>query len=55
MVILGLSFFYHDSSATLLKDGEILGAILEGGFSRKNKKIKRESRERDIPPEAERE
>ena len=35
MVILGLSFFYHDSSATLLKDGEILGAIQEERFSRK--------------------
>ena len=35
MNILGLSFFYHDSSATLLKDGAVTGAVQEERFSRK--------------------
>ncbi|MEK7208968.1 MAG: carbamoyltransferase [Patescibacteria group bacterium] len=35
MYILGLSFFYHDSSATLLRDGVVLGAVQEERFSRK--------------------
>ncbi|ATH09265.1 hypothetical protein BIY24_15335 [Halobacteriovorax marinus] len=33
--ILGISAYYHDSSATLLKDGEILASIEEEKFSRK--------------------
>tara|TARA_A100001388_G_scaffold277268_1_gene267740 strand:+ start:624 stop:2477 length:1854 start_codon:yes stop_codon:yes gene_type:complete len=33
--ILGLSCFYHDSAATLLKDGEIVAAVQEERFSRK--------------------
>ena len=33
--ILGISAFYHDSSATLLKDGLILGAVQEERFTRK--------------------
>ena len=33
--ILGISCFYHDSAATLLKDGEILSAVQEERFSRK--------------------
>ena len=34
MYILGISAFYHDSAACLLKDGEILSAT-EERFSRK--------------------
>jgi len=33
--ILGISAFYHDSAATLLRDGEILAAAQEERFSRK--------------------
>ncbi len=33
--ILGISAFYHDSAACLLRDGEILGAAQEERFSRK--------------------
>jgi len=33
--ILGISAFYHDSSATLLKDGLIVGAVQEERFTRK--------------------
>jgi len=33
--ILGLSCYYHDSAATLLKDGEIVAAAQEERFSRK--------------------
>ena len=32
--ILGISAFYHDSSATLLKDGEIIAAAQEERFTR---------------------
>jgi len=35
MVILGISAFYHDSAAVLLKDGKILAAAEEERFSRK--------------------
>lgn len=35
MYILGISAYYHDSSATLLKDGEIIAAVEEERFSRK--------------------
>ncbi len=35
MYILGISAFYHDSSACLIKDGKILSAIQEERFSRK--------------------
>jgi carbamoyltransferase len=35
MYILGLSFFYHDSAAALIKDGEIIAASMEERFSRK--------------------
>jgi carbamoyltransferase len=34
MKILGISSFYHDSSATLLIDGEIIAAVQEERFSR---------------------
>lgn len=34
MYILGLSFFYHDSAAALLKDGELVAAAEEERFSR---------------------
>jgi carbamoyltransferase len=34
MNILGLSFMYHDSSATLLTDGEVVAAAAEERFSR---------------------
>ena len=33
--ILGLSFFYHDSAAVLLKDGELVAAAQEERFTRK--------------------
>ena len=35
MYILGISAFYHDSSATLLKNGEIIAATQEERFTRK--------------------
>ncbi|MBU1076758.1 MAG: hypothetical protein KKH98_05655, partial [Spirochaetes bacterium] len=35
MNILGLSFFYHDSAAALLKDGKIVAASQEERFTRK--------------------
>ena len=35
MVILGISAFYHDSAAALLKDGEIVAAAQEERFTRK--------------------
>ncbi len=35
MYILGLSAYYHDSAAVLLKDGEIIAATQEERFSRK--------------------
>ncbi len=34
MYILGLSFYYHDSAAALLKDGELIAAAMEERFSR---------------------
>lgn len=34
-IILGISAFYHDSAAALLKDGEIIAAAQEERFSRK--------------------
>ena len=33
--ILGISCFYHDSAAALIKDGEIITAVQEERFSRK--------------------
>lgn len=35
MYILGISCFYHDSSASLLKDGEVIAAVQEERFTRK--------------------
>src|SRR3972149_4725275 len=35
MYILGLSCFYHDSAAALLKDGELVAAAMEERFTRK--------------------
>jgi carbamoyltransferase len=32
--ILGISAFYHDSAAALLRDGEIVAAVQEERFSR---------------------
>ena len=34
--VLGISAFYHDSAATLLKNGEIIAAAQEERFTRKN-------------------
>ena len=34
--VLGLSCFYHDSAAALLKDGVVVAACQEERFSRKN-------------------
>ena len=33
--VLGVSAFYHDSAAAILKDGEIVAAAQEERFSRK--------------------
>ena len=33
--IIGISCFYHDSAAVLLRDGEIISAVQEERFSRK--------------------
>ena len=35
MYILGISAYYHDSAAALIKDGEIIAAAQEERFSRK--------------------
>mgnify|MGYP003314222867 CR=1 FL=1 len=35
MYILGISAFYHDSAACILKDGEIIAAAQEDRFTRK--------------------
>ena len=35
MYILGISCFYHDSGACLIKDGQLVAAALEERFSRK--------------------
>lgn len=35
MIILGLSAFYHDSAAAIIKDGEIIAAAQEERFTRK--------------------
>jgi carbamoyltransferase len=35
MYILGISAFYHDSAATIIKDGEIIAAAQEERFTRK--------------------
>lgn len=35
MLVLGISAFYHDSAATLLRDGEIVAAVQEERFTRK--------------------
>ena len=35
MKILGLSCFYHDSAAALIKDGEIIAAAQEERFTRR--------------------
>ena len=34
MYILGISAYYHDSAATLIKDGKVIFAVEEEGFSR---------------------
>ena len=34
MIILGLSFFYHDSAAALVQDGVLIAAAEEERFSR---------------------
>ena len=35
MYILGISCYYHDASAALLKDGKIVAAVEEERFTRK--------------------
>jgi predicted NodU family carbamoyl transferase len=37
MHILGLSAFYHDSAACLVRDGEVVAAAQEERFTRKKK------------------
>lgn len=34
MIILGISCFYHDSAATIIKDGQIIAAVQEERFTR---------------------
>ena len=34
MYIIGISAYYHDAAAALIKDGEIIGAVQEERFSR---------------------
>ena len=36
MYILGISAFYHDSAACIIRDGEIIAAAQEERFSRVN-------------------
>ena len=36
MVILGISAFYHDSAACIIKDGKIIAAAQEERFTRKH-------------------
>jgi len=36
MYNLGISCYYHDSAAALLKDGHVVSAVEEERFSRKN-------------------
>src|ERR1039458_6729455 len=35
MIILGISAFYHDSAAALVRDGEVIAAAQEERFTRK--------------------
>ena len=35
MNILGISCFYHDSAASLVRDGEIIAAVQEERFTRR--------------------
>ena len=35
MYILGISCYYHDSAACIIKDGQVLAAVEEERFSRK--------------------
>jgi len=35
MYTLGISCYYHDSSAAILKDGKVIAAVEEERFSRK--------------------
>ncbi|MGH6840642.1 MAG: carbamoyltransferase N-terminal domain-containing protein, partial [Methylocella sp.] len=35
MLVLGISAFYHDSAAALVRDGEIVAAAQEERFTRK--------------------
>ena len=37
--ILGISCYYHDSAASLLENGEVISAVQEERFSRKNMMI----------------
>ena len=34
MIIIGISAFYHDSAAAIIKDGEIIAATQEERFTR---------------------
>ncbi len=36
MLILGINYYFHDTSACLVKDGELLVALEEGRFSHNN-------------------
>ena len=36
MYILGISAFYHDSAACLIRDGEIVAAVQEERFEKKH-------------------
>jgi carbamoyltransferase len=35
MILLGISAYYHDSAAAIIRDGEIIAAVQEERFTRK--------------------
>jgi len=35
LIVLGLSAFYHDSAAAIVRDGDIVAAVQQERFSRK--------------------
>ena len=47
MYVLGISCYYHDASAALLKDGIIVAAVAEERFTRKITKVLKEGYDRN--------
>ena len=50
MNILGISAFYHDSAACLVRDGEIVAAAQEERFTRKKHDYSFPKHAVDLPP-----